>query len=320
MNDDIETADRFALGCDGFGCFGCSDVQLQSVTTNLLGNLVQVVGHGRDVQHGYGRAVTGQHFGDGSTNTTRAASNQGFLAGQRLVPIEFFGVETSFRNTYYLGRDVSGFGRQEEVQRRGQLRLCTFIHIDQLCGCAFLDFLAHRAGETFQSTLGHAGGAGLGFRGAANDHNSGTLFQLADHRVEELPQGFQLVRVLNTGGIKDQTFELGIVIAVGSVVVCINAQLAGFLLQLGSIAVVGQHGNLGFRCPFQGAENAVDSGRTVGGTYQYTALDEGGLARLPTIENDRNGEVDCAKQRLAHGGIGNRLIGIAHDPVLCHQR
>ncbi len=199
------------------------------------------------------------------------------------------------------------------------MRFCAFVYIHQLGGGAFLDFLAHGAGETFQGTLGYAGSASLFFRGAADDHNAGTFIQLADHRVEEFPQGFQLVRVLDAGSIEYQALELGIVFAVGGVVVRAHAQLAGFLLQLGDVTGVGQYCDLCFRSPFQGRQYGIDTGGTVGGTYQHAALDEGSLARLPALENDRNREVDCAKQRLAHRGIGNRLIGIAHGPVLCHQ-
>ena len=205
------------------------------------------------------------------------------------------------------------------MQRGGQLRFRAFIHVHQLGSSAFLDFLAHGAGKTFQCTLGHTHGASLFFRGTADDDHTGTFVQLADHRVEEVPQGFQLVRALDAGGVENQAFELGIVIAIGGVVVCIHAQFAGLLLQVGGVGGVGKNGYLSVRGAFQGAQHAVDASGAVGGTYQNAAFNKGRLARLPALQNNRDRQVDCAKQRLAHGRIGNRLIGIAHGLVLFHR-
>ena len=97
------------------------------------------------------------------------------------------------------------------------MRFGAFIHIDQLGGGAFLDFLAHGAGEAFQGTLGNAHGASLFFRSTTNDDNASAFIQLANHRVEEVPQGFQFVRALDAGGVEYQAFEFGIVIAIGAV-------------------------------------------------------------------------------------------------------
>ena len=181
------------------------------------------------------------------------------------------------------------------MQRGRQLRFGAFIHVDQLGGGAFLDFLAHGAGKAFQCTLGNTRGASLFFRSATDHDNAGAFIQLANHRVEEIPQGFQFVRALDAGGVEYQAFEFGVVIAAGGVVVRIHAELAGLLLQVSGVGGIGQHSDLRVRRPFKGAQYAIDAGGTIGGTYQNAALDKGRLARLPALQNNRNRQVDCAE-------------------------
>ena len=109
VDDHVIAANGFGFCRDGCRCFVSGDIHFQGVTTDLGCYCVQVVGHGRNVQHGDGSAVAGQYFGNGGTNAAGATGNQGFLACQGFVPVKFGSFETGFGNAYYLAGDVSGF-------------------------------------------------------------------------------------------------------------------------------------------------------------------------------------------------------------------
>ena len=106
VDDHVIAANGFGFCRDGCRCFVGGDIHFQGVTTNLRGDRVQVVGHGRNVQHGDGSAVTGQYFGNGGTDTARATSHQGFLARQRFVPVELGSAETGFTDAHDLGGHI----------------------------------------------------------------------------------------------------------------------------------------------------------------------------------------------------------------------
>ena len=206
MHDDVEAvgqgfyqALRRILG---------ADIQGHGASTQARRQRLQRIGCLWHIEQHHLGAITGEHFGDGGTDAARGPCDQRFLAGQRARPVpDLF---TAGAEPQHLAGNVSALRREEEAQRAFQLLLATLADIEQLHAPAATNFLAQRAGKTFQRAL-YAGGDWVFERlgGTAQHYHARAVGQALESRLEEITQFDQLFETGQVASVEHQCLELG---------------------------------------------------------------------------------------------------------------
>ncbi len=140
--------------CDRGRGVRIGDVELDRLRLQPLGNCLQLLREGRDVEQGQLGAVAAQDGGDRFADPARGAGDQRLHAVQRLFPFELRRLGDGWADSNHLAGDIGGAGGEEEAQGGVELVLGAGCNVDELRRDAAADLLAQRAGEALQRPLG----------------------------------------------------------------------------------------------------------------------------------------------------------------------